>query len=113
MKLKMMRQSGNPVLKTDLRRMMAIYQVEFDKILKEFGKDMEKVHNAIEGEGGLMSRLAVEFADERELEVTLPTSAKKWKELVDLHGVVSIGTNETSGKLCLIVMDSMDSGLAP
>ena len=112
MKLKMLRQSGNPVLKKDLERMMKVYTTEYDKILAESGRDMEKVHEKVDGEGGLMERLAIEFKEERELEVILPTSAKKWKELVDVHGVVSIGTNSESGKLCLIMMDSMDSGLA-
>lgn len=112
MKLKMLRQSGNPVLKADLDRMMIDYKTEYDKIIAEFGNDMEKVHKAIDGEGGLMSLMATKYEKERELEVELPKSAKKWKELVDLHGVVSIGTNAESGKLCLIMMDSHDSGLA-
>lgn len=112
MKVKIYRQSGNPVLKEDLDRMMVVYKAEFDKILEKCGNDMEKVNNAIEGEGGLMSKLAVEFESERELEIELPKSAKKWKELVGKFGVVSIGTKDETGKLCLIMMDAMDSGLA-
>lgn len=109
MKVKILRQSMNPVKDDKLNAMVKDYQKSFDGILEECGADMQAVHTKVEE---LLQYLQKKYKDDMELEIDMPKSGKQWKALIEEHGVISVGTHVETGKVCFIIMDSDDSGLA-
>jgi len=110
-KVKLVRKSLNPVHKDDLDRMMEDYKTRYDAILGNVGHDMKKVHEQVEE---MILTIRKDYEDESLILTDMPTSLKKWNELIVTHGNVpiTIGTDVDTGKLMLVLMDQDDSGLA-
>jgi len=109
MKVSMMRSSMNPVKQEALERMLAEYQKEYDIILGNAGGDMKAVHLQVED---MIVRLSEKYKEDIEIKVELPANGKQWAALNKEHGVISVGTHITTGKVALIIMDEEDSGIA-
>lgn len=109
MKVKLLKQSLSPVKKDKFDAMMDEYQSTYDSILEENGQDMKVVHEKVEE---LIAELQNKYKNDREIEIDMPTSGKAWTKLLDEYGTIALGRHVDTDKLCLMILDSQDSGIA-
>jgi len=110
MKVKLLRQSLNPIEIEVLTEMMEEYEASYDTILENAGGDMKSVHEQVED---MIKDLSEKYKSDCEVEVELPTSGRKWNDLLSRYGTIALGTHVDTGKLCLMILDSEDNGIAP
>jgi hypothetical protein len=100
MRVKMVRQSGAPVELDKLEKFDKEFKEAYDKIVDKHGNDMEKVHQELEGLDAILANKYDPI-----FEITLPTSGKKWKEMIDTYGQIMVTTNLENGQPILVVLD--------
>ena len=110
MKVKLLKQSMSPVDEGKFNAMMDEYKSSYDTIIEESRGDMKKAHEGIDK---MIEVLHDKYKGDRELEVDLPKTGKAWSVLLDKYGTIALGTNIDSGKLCLMILDNDDAGIAP
>lgn len=100
MKVKTVRQSGMPVILSKKDEYEVEFKEKFDEIQKEVGMDMKAFHEKLEA-------VDVELASKYDtiVELNLPDSGKKWKNLIKEYGSVLVSTHKDTGEVMLVIMD--------
>lgn len=99
-KIKMVRQSGNPVDLDQLKKFEAEFKSGYDDIMDEYGNDMKNVHDALQAFDEVLSAKYDTI-----MEIDAIESAAAQKTLVNKYGPIMITTNTETGELVYVVLD--------
>jgi len=100
MKIKCVRQSGQPVDLTKQEEFKKEFQSRYDVILENHGQDMKTVHDKLK-------QLDIELAYKYDTIIKLnhPQTHKAIKAFVDEYGSYMISTHAETGESMMVIMD--------
>lgn len=104
--MKIIRQSGLPVVVDQFKSYQNEFMEEYDKIVAESGTDMPTVQQRCQE---LEQRLNDKYP--KDLRASMPRGIKSWEQLVDKYGapILVARSQEPGNPLVLVIMDEVTS----